>query len=152
MKPLVYLAGPYTADPVANTRRAIFAARDLWATGKVAVVVPHLSLVADLVAPMTRDDWYRFDLDIVARCDAVYRLDGESPGADAEVAFAEERGIPVFRAKWELVAWAGEWEAANGHVHCDRDPVECSYQALVGEHEERGRQIATIDALIKAAL
>jgi hypothetical protein len=117
-KPLVYLAAPYSSDPVGNTRRAIESGMDLWRSGLVAVVIPHLSLLADLVCPMPSADWYRFDLDIVEHCDAVLRLDGDSTGADVEVDCARQSGIPVFTERAELFAWAGRWvsvaEATDG--------------------------------------
>jgi len=35
-------------------------------------------------------------------CDCVLRLEGESPGADAEVVLAKKKGIPVFYSIDEL--------------------------------------------------
>ena len=35
---------------------------------------------------------------LVARCDAVLRLPGDSAGSDEMVALAAERGAPVYRA------------------------------------------------------
>lgn len=37
----------------------------------------------------------------------------------------------------ELVRLA---ERLVGHLHCDRDPIECSHAALVGEYGEMKRQ------------
>ena len=53
---------------------------------------------------MTHDDWMGIDLPWVAVSDAVLRLPGESKGADMEVAFARERGIPVFHSIDELLS------------------------------------------------
>jgi hypothetical protein len=108
MKPLVYIAGPFASHPTHNTHAAIQAGMALWQTGRVAVLIPHTSLVADLVVPMPAEDWYAFDLDQLAHCDAVLRLPGKSKGADTEVAFAEERGIPVFGDVGALLAWADD--------------------------------------------
>lgn len=108
MKPLIYVAAPYASHPTHNTRAAILAGMDLWATGRVAVLIPHTSLVADLVVSMPAEDWYAFDLDQLAHCDAVLRLPGESRGADAEVAFAEEHGIPVFGDVDALLKWVDD--------------------------------------------
>jgi hypothetical protein len=107
MKPLVYVAGAYSSNPTANTAAAVAAGMRLWRTGLAVPYIPHLSIVADLIAPMPVEDWYRFDLEIVDHCDAVWRLDGESKGVDAEVAHARERGIPVFRSIEAVAAWAG---------------------------------------------
>lgn len=107
-RPLVYIAGPYTRpDPVSNTHIAIQVADEMMATGLVTPVVPHLSLTWHMVAP--HDDvewWYEYDLAILARCDALYRLPGESTGADAERRFAYDRGVPTFDRFEELFRWA----------------------------------------------
>lgn len=96
MKPLVYLAGPYTnPDPVVNTRQTCIIASGLVDGGQVTPVVPHLSLLWHLVVPQPIEWWYAYDLEILARCDYVLRLAGESTGADAEVKEAERLGIPV---------------------------------------------------------
>lgn len=93
--PLVYIAGPYSNDPTGNTRIAIKWAEQL-ALLDVVPVVPHLSMLWDFYTPHPVEWWYAYDLAILARCDALFRLRGESAGADREVAFAHERGIPVF--------------------------------------------------------
>ena len=112
-RPLVYIAGPYTnPDPVANTHRAIREAEAMMETGLVTPVVPHLSLLWHTVVP--HEDvayWYEYDLAILARCDALYRMEGASTGADAEVVFAHERGIEVFDAWIALYDWA--WHKAQ---------------------------------------
>jgi nucleoside 2-deoxyribosyltransferase len=95
--PLVYIAGPYThPDPIENTRRAIEVADVLADMGAVVPHVPHLTLLWQLVRPHEVDWWHEYDLAILARCDALLRLDGASTGADAEVEFAASREIPVF--------------------------------------------------------
>src|SRR4051794_18256077 len=94
-KPLVYIAGPYThPDPVLNVRRAVEVAE--WLGPDIVSVVPHLTMLWHLVSPHPLEWWYARDLDLLAHCHALWRMDGESTGADAEVAFAHERGIPVF--------------------------------------------------------
>jgi hypothetical protein len=104
--PLVYVAGAYSSDPVANTRAAIEAGMALWRRHRVAPVISHLSLLADLVCPMPVEEWYALDLVILERCDAVLRLEGASAGADAEVVRARELGLPVFGTVGEVGEWA----------------------------------------------
>lgn len=102
--PMVYIAGPYShPDPVLNTRTAIKAGMRVWDEGYGVPVIPHLTMLAHLVTPRPLEFWYEFDLALVARCDAVWRLPGESTGADNEVAFAEEHNIPVVTDIEELV-------------------------------------------------
>lgn len=106
-KPLVYIAAPYThPDPVWNTHEAARVWSDLWLSGEVTPLCPHVSLLLHLVCPLPVEDWYAFDIELLLRCDAVLRLPGDSTGADREVAVAESRGIPVFHNRGELFAWA----------------------------------------------
>jgi hypothetical protein len=94
-QPLVYLAGPYThPDPVANTRRMIKIA-DALLRLPVTPLVPHLSLLWHLVRPRSYQFWLEYDLQLVARADAVLRVPGRSEGADAEVTHARQLHIPV---------------------------------------------------------
>jgi len=97
MKPLVYVAGPYTEpDPVENTRAAFDAGSRLLDTALVVAYVPHMSMFWHFLHPRPYADWLELDLEIVDRCDALLRLPGKSPGADREVERAQRRGIPVF--------------------------------------------------------
>jgi hypothetical protein len=95
LRPLIYIAGPYSSDPVGNTRRAIEAGERCWDMGG-APIVPHLSMLWDLLEPSPHSTWMERDLQVIARCDAAIRLAGESPGADREVAYARELVIPVY--------------------------------------------------------
>ena len=105
-KPLIYIAGPYThGDPVTNTRDAVEEGMRIYEATGAGVIVPHLSLLAHVMFPRPLDYWYNFDLAQLIYCDAVYRLDGPSHGADREVAFAEEHGIPVFLDRRALLLW-----------------------------------------------
>lgn len=93
-RPLIYIAGPYSSDPAAGTRTAIDIA-DSIATRGGTPLIPHLSLLWDLHRPRPVDWWYAYDLALLARCDAIYRIHGASTGADAEVAYAYRHGIPL---------------------------------------------------------
>lgn len=101
-RPFVYVAGPYTnPDPVENTRRAVFVGMHIYDMGAVPLI-PHLTMFAHYLTPKPIDFWYEFDLAQLAHCDALFRFEGASTGADKEVAFATERGIPVFRGLDQL--------------------------------------------------
>lgn len=108
---LIYVAGPITKGPLAtNVSRACQAGMRLLLAG-FSVLVPHLTVYMGQVATgdgsgvipeivphgTTHADWYGLSVVEVRRCDAVYRLTGESTGADLEVAAAQAAGIPVFR-------------------------------------------------------
>lgn len=104
MKPLVYIAGPYShPDPCENTHAAVMVADRIlefcWP------VVPHLSHFWHTMSPKPYPLWLELDLAIMARCDAVLRFGGESSGADAEVAAALKAGQPVFYDEGTLRGW-----------------------------------------------
>lgn len=118
VKPLVYIAGPYTnPDPVLNVRRACVVADELVKAG-AAVVVPHLSMLWHLTSPASIDEWYERDLDVLAHCDALVRFYGPSTGADREVEFARDLDLEVWCLGRDgddilghgLPKWIKEWE------------------------------------------
>lgn len=106
-KPLVYVAGPYSnPDPVENTHAALAVGDTFMRGGVVTPIVPHLTMTWHLVFPHPYEQWLAYDLEVMRRCDAVYRIVGPSSGADAEVAEAEAMGLPVFHEIADLYAWA----------------------------------------------
>lgn len=102
-KKRIYIAGPYTqGDVVLNVRNAIMCGNNLRALG-FTPFIPHLSHFWHMLIPHTDIHyWYEYDLEWLDVCNAVFRLPGESVGADREVAYAKEHGIPVFYDYGEL--------------------------------------------------
>lgn len=93
----VYVSGPYTnPDPVVNTHIAIKAGILLRDAG-YCPVIPHLSLLVDMVSPHPPDFYYQWDLCLLHRCDFMLRLPGESWGADREEEYALQLGIAVHK-------------------------------------------------------
>jgi hypothetical protein len=100
----VYIASPYTKGDVAvNVKRQLDMADELMTLG-YAPFAPLYSHFQHMAHPRPYQDWIAIDLVWVPVCDIVLRLDGESSGADGEVAFAKEHGIPVVFSVDELVA------------------------------------------------
>jgi len=92
----VYVAGPYTKpDPAVNVRNAILVGARLLDAGHVPFI-PHLAHFWHLVSPRPYEDWMQLDMAWIEVCEAMFRIPGESAGADREVARAKELGIPVF--------------------------------------------------------
>ena len=95
----VYVAGPISqGDPEGNCRRAIKMGFVLMDKG-YAPYVPHYSWFVDVdsVAGKGRyEQWISGDLSWIATCQGLLRLSGESKGADREVRWAREVGVPVF--------------------------------------------------------
>jgi len=97
---LVYIAGPIHGSGVVeeNVRKAVVAAIDLRSRYRVQCVVPHLNVLANMIYTMPQEEWLKRDFAVLRRCDAVWRLPGDSQGADKEVELAENLGLPVFFA------------------------------------------------------
>lgn len=115
-KPLVYISSPYTKGSQAqNVRFQHHVWEQLRHSDIVTPIAPLWSHYQDIQFPLTHAEWLDYDLEIVARCDAVLRLDADGPndyvqheseGADMEVLFAERREIPVFFKIEDLYWWA----------------------------------------------
>ncbi|MGI9306222.1 MAG: hypothetical protein ACR2P5_02850 [Gammaproteobacteria bacterium] len=103
----VFIAAPYdgSGTQAANVTRAVRCASRLMQEG-FAVYLPHLSHFWDIISPHDRAWWLRQSLAWVERSDVLLRLRGESPGADDEVARAQELGLPVFWTVPEVIDWA----------------------------------------------
>ena len=93
----IYIAGPYSQpDPVLNTYNAVQLADLLVKKGHIPFI-PHLTLLWHLISPRPIEFWYRYDRVWLQYCNAVFRMVGDSHGADAEVGMAESLGLPVYR-------------------------------------------------------
>ena len=115
---MILIAGPYRSgsgdDPArmdANLRRLEAAAWPIFAKGHVPMIGEWVALpvmagagggpvggaLYDAVLPGTAAR-------LLARCDAVLRLDGVSAGGDNDVRIALARGLPVYRSLDEIPA------------------------------------------------
>jgi hypothetical protein len=124
MKTKVYIASPYTKGDVAvNVKRQMDMADQLMTLG-YAPFAPLYSHFQHMAHPRPYADWIAIDLEWVPACDVLLRLDGESSGADGEVAFARERGIPVVFSVEQLrrcfPPYAAGVRVADGEVKRDQ--------------------------------
>jgi hypothetical protein len=90
----VYVAGPISSDVMVGVQRGFAAGRQLFLDG-LAPYIPH----ADALWFLPEGNWnayLEYDLEFVSISDAIYRLTGESKGADLECEIAYKLGIPVF--------------------------------------------------------
>ncbi len=93
---MIYVAGPITkGDQFRNVADALDVGATMLQAGMVPFV-PHLSCYWHVSHEQPYDVWLAYDLAVIERCDHLYRMPGESPGADREVAHARELGIPVW--------------------------------------------------------
>lgn len=101
-RPRVYVAGPYSQGvPGANVRHAVAFTSRLIRMG-YAPLCPHLTHYIHDVFPHPYETWMEICLAWIPCSQAVYRMYGDSPGADRECALAVSLGIPVFRSLDEL--------------------------------------------------
>lgn len=98
----VYIAGPYSKGDVAeNVRNAIFAGNLVAHFGHIPFI-PHLTHFWHMLAPNDYEFWMDQDEQWLRECDAIIRLDGESSGADREMALARELGLRVLGSVFDL--------------------------------------------------
>ena len=119
VKPLIILiAGPYRsgtnddAELMANNLRKMEeAALPIFRAGHIPVIGEWLALPLLKQAGSTHpgDEAYQeisypVSRRILAKCDAVLRIAGESKGADGDVQIALEHGIPVYYKLDDIIA------------------------------------------------
>src|ERR1700712_4870778 len=106
---MILIAGPYRSgtgdDPALmarNLERLEEAAWPVFAAGHVPMIGEWVALPvlrsagASVFAPLAEQVMYPTAKRLLAHCDAVLRLPGDSTGADQDVAIARERGLPVW--------------------------------------------------------
>lgn len=112
---VVYISSPYSVgDQAANVRRQIVAAHVVMDLGH-APVAPLLTHYLHIHRPRPYEEWMAVDLKLVEKADVVWRLAGESSGADREVARARALGIPVVGTVGELASCLG---VSLGSIPC----------------------------------
>jgi len=95
-KPHVYIAGPYsTGDVGQNIHNAIKVADRIVEMGGIPFIPHTMTHLWHIVLPHEYEFWIEYDLAWLAKCDVLYRLPGESPGADREMAFAMDHYIMI---------------------------------------------------------
>lgn len=122
----VYVAGPISSDPMTGVHRATYMSRQMFLDG-MAPFVPHW----DTQWMLPDGNWQaylEFDLEFVSVCDAVYRLGGESRGADKECEVAQHLGIPIFYEQTDV-------DFSRAHLNLEPRP---GYLDLLSLAEKRG--------------
>lgn len=110
-KPLkVYIAGPlFTSGAIDdNIRKAIDVGYKIRMAGAVPIV-PHLFFFWDLMRPQPREFWLEMDELLVRDSDVLFRLEGESVGADDEMEWAEDEAVPIFEVLRELFDYIDDY-------------------------------------------
>ena len=119
---LILIAGPYRSgtddDPgrmAANLDRLEEAAWPIFQAGHVPMIGEWVALpvlrsagATGPLDPLAETVMYPTAQRLLAHCDAVLRLPGESTGADQDVAIARQRGIPVYHRLQEIPGYQPE--------------------------------------------
>jgi len=109
---VIYISGPITNGGQNCTRKAMLK-HALKAIGigitlirlGYAPIIPHLDWLFGWHPRgknLTWHDFLNWDLAVIKKCDAVYRIRGKSRGADVECRFARRHRIPIFYNLKEL--------------------------------------------------
>src|SRR5262245_44066941 len=120
MRLKIFVAGPIrgkgNSDLAANLKQAKEAGIALMHAG-LSPLVPHLGCHYRSDTPESQpygigaEVWLDCNFAWIEHADALLRLPGESEGSDAEVAFAQRSGIPVFHSMAEVMAWKAQKDA-----------------------------------------
>jgi hypothetical protein len=95
-------------DKLENVTRQIEAAHMLMDYGYVPVTPLIIGHYMEQLRERPYDEWMEACFTWLWRCDALLRLEGESYGADAEVAEASRMGIPIVFSIEELSRVVGQ--------------------------------------------
>jgi nucleoside 2-deoxyribosyltransferase len=99
----VYIASPYNKGNKINNVKMQMIMGDVLIKFGFLPFVPLLFHFQHYHHPLSYEEWMAIDLAWLETCDCVFRLNGESPGADREVSRAKELGIPVFYSIEQLI-------------------------------------------------
>jgi hypothetical protein len=125
---IILIAGPYRSgtndDPLkmsANLQRLESFALPIYRIGHIPMIGEWVALPilrsagSNEDASFAQEEFlYPVAARLLARCDAVLRVPGESKGADQDVRIARERGLPVFRSIEEIPVLSSP-NSANDH-------------------------------------
>ncbi len=102
----IYIAGPIGKDEHQAKMEAAIDVAEKLRRALLYPFVPHLMIPWGAIHEHHYECWMRLDFAWIKRCDALFRMEGVSPGADREVAFAKNIGLPVFYIVEHAIEWA----------------------------------------------
>lgn len=95
----VFMSGPYSSDPEGHFQNQNNVLDILLDLG----FAPYAPLLFHRANPRPYQDLLDLVIEWMESCDCILRLPGDSPGADAEIARANQLGIPVVYSIEELI-------------------------------------------------
>lgn len=112
---LIYVAGPMTRNFIGGLIDALDVGAALIEMGHV-VYLPQLFMLMDVRKTQTSEllpgtlmyeQWMGYDFRVIDKCDAVFRVAGDSAGADREVLYATNQGKLVFHSIVDVLSYSG---------------------------------------------
>ncbi|SOE95022.1 hypothetical protein SAMN05414139_07870 [Burkholderia sp. D7] len=128
MRPqLILVAGPYRSGTngdaaliANNLHRLEEAALQVYRLGHMPMIGEWVALPLAAAAgskalgdPISETFLYPVANRLIRQCHAVYRIDGASQGADADVRLAEELGLPIYRTPDDIPNMAANADAPH---------------------------------------
>jgi hypothetical protein len=117
-KKIVYISSPYSiGDVKENVRQGFLVADRLLELG----FLPYPPLYThywDEITSRSWDEWMLIDREWILKCDCLLRVPGKSIGADMEVEWAKENGIPVYFSIEELSCQEGNCTKVHKCYNC----------------------------------
>jgi len=101
----IYIAGPYSQGNTMDNIQKACAIAEILADEGYIPFVPHLMGFMHLQGQRPESYWKNIGLQWVDRCDAVYRLRGDSPGTDEECKRALSQGKIVYHSMLSLLGY-----------------------------------------------
>jgi hypothetical protein len=93
----IYVAGPITKGNISENISNGIKIGDMIANRGHYPYIPHLTFFWDMFClGHDYEFWMNQDFEWIKSCDAVFRMDGESPGAEREVEFAKSLGKKIY--------------------------------------------------------
>lgn len=130
----VYVSGPLNGDGKTskeeNVKKAAEVGRQLLAAG-YAPFIPHLTWYADPDDVCGYDNWIESDLAWVSVAEALFRMSGNSSGADKEVEHAIQQGIPVIHSESPILREFGPGSEADLALALEPQSILAEAQRLV---------------------
>jgi len=97
MEKIIYIASPITiGDPATIKGKVADIIQFIYKAGHLAYPPMYME-PWEIKYPIAYEDVLEYDLKWLEKCDILYRVEGESKGADIEMAHARKLNIPIVK-------------------------------------------------------
>lgn len=99
-RPLLYIAGFYSANPAHGLANAVHWFDPAISAGWLPLI-PHTTFLVDMISPRPPGFWYEYDKGLLLSCSAMFvcpdHQTRKSMGVRDEISFAHTHDIPIMR-------------------------------------------------------